>query len=139
MKRNLNFQNWPLSANGVREKVGNWFLDMRIFSYLERRKARRLQFYYDTVRLLVSLRYRPRHWEVIIIRGHPFQLTNTAEKMELWVANSRWGVDFRIADRRYGGVFTAPNWLLSLNWRGKLFDAGMRAVANPWVHKRNLD
>lgn len=108
---------------------------MKIFSYLKRRKAERERFEYDKWRLLVSLALRPRNW----VCHYPFHLTNEAESMYVWIANSYYGVEFTVEGREYGSV-TFCGWLLNSGtpWRRQVYNAGIKARDNPWVEKLGL-
>jgi len=106
---------------------------MRIFSYFAHLRAKRRQFYYDRVRITVSLRMRPRNWSGLK-RHKPdipvYSLNNDIEDMRIWLANDAWGLDFSVEGRKYGMNF----WGELIPWRRKLLKTGIEASQHPSCH-----
>lgn len=65
-----------------------------------------------------------------------YNLKNAPEDMELWMANRLYGLHFKIENRYYGGV---KMFWLPWPWRRKVYDAGLKTIANPWVKRHQSD
>lgn len=87
------------------------------------------------LRLQISLRFNPRDWGYYD-HGHMdikcFRLTNHRDQMELWIANSAYGLHFTVGDRKYGGVTLMGSFIPAL-WRWELLGLGKKAVNTGWV------
>lgn len=104
---------------------------MKIFSFLEHHKAKRLRFKYDLYRVMVSLRARRYNWKY----HYDFHLKNEAESMYVWVANKEFGLHFTVEGRRYGDV---TGWSVAfgrLTWRRKLLRVALEAGDSKEVEK----
>jgi len=55
--------------------------------------------------------------------------------MEIWMANSMYGLDFDIENRHYRNL-NIFGYLIP--WRRKLYKAGIEAILNPWVEKYGI-
>src|SRR5258708_5396145 len=107
-------------------KVKNWFLAMKIYSYLKRQKANRDRFEYDKWKLIVSLRFRPRNWGGLVhANGRIYRLENKIEHMEVWIANKEWDLHFSVEGRKYGKSINIHGWWVP--WRREVLKHALRA------------
>ena len=140
--RTLHLLRYVQAMPGV---VENWFQDMRIFSYLERRKISKIlkqnTFASDLFKIETSIRLRPNNWihwsHVPFNEGNMklYSIDNPYEKMELWLANKPWGLSFTVEGRKYGTVNIWSIWFSGyhIGWRRRLYRLGTKAVETKWI------
>lgn len=98
---------------------------MKIFLFLEHLIAEHKQFRRDLWHVRVSLALRPRNWSAFVHDDNRIMLlSNDSEHMNVWIGNRRWGLNFVVNDRQYGGV----TLFVVQPWRYKLWAIATKAV-----------
>jgi hypothetical protein len=112
---------------------------MRIFSYLERRKIKKLlqkgTFESDLFKVETSIRFRPNNWIHWSQNGRLFEIENKKEHMTVWLAKQTWGLSFTVDGRNYGGVKAWSVWFggWHIPWRRRLYRLGTKAFETKWI------
>lgn len=75
--------------------------------------------------------FRPGNWVVWKIHETIYSIENESEKMEIWLANGRWGIHFKVNGRRYDTVA-----LLAISpWRYMIYKKGMKLANSEWINE----